>query len=497
MPIVQKTMLVILLAGLASRGQAQGQDIERDCVVKIHVTQRPPDYYRPWAKASQRKTAGSGVLVAGRRILTNAHVVEYASQIFVQPHQSTEKIPASVFAVAPEMDIAVLQLEDESWFEGHEPLPLADGLPSVKQTVNVYGYPIGGDDMSITEGIVSRIDYANYYHNTGGLRIQVDAALNPGNSGGPAVIDGQIVGLVFSKIIQAENIGYLIPAEELARFLTDIEDGTYDGKPTLFDDLQATENEALRAKLGLDKEMGGVMVREPYLDDKSYPLRPWDVITQIGEHPLDNQGNVRIDDELRMNFKYLIPKLAHDGTVALTRFRAGETLEVEVPVHREINLVIPSLRGTYPRHFIYGPLAFTAATQEFLAGLGGRGRAYLAAVRSPLITRQFDRPAFEGEELVVMANRMFPHRIVKGYSNLPFGVVTHVDDQPIRNLRHLVTTLRDATGEFITLDMAGAHETLVFQRTQLDAATEGILEDEGIRYQCSADLRDVWEKDEG
>ena len=84
------------------------------------------------------------------------------------------------------------------------------------------------------------------------MRIQVDAALNPGNSGGPAIANGKIVGLVFSIIPNADNIGYLIPVDEIRMFLNDIQDGKYEGKPKLLDNMQTVENKALREKLGLD-----------------------------------------------------------------------------------------------------------------------------------------------------------------------------------------------------------------------------------------------------
>ena len=479
-----------------SIASVMAKDEVRSSAVKIHVTQRPPDFTRPWTKSTPRKTSGSGAIIEGKRILTNWHVVEYASQIFVQFDQTSDKTPATVVSTAPGMDLALLELEDATELDGRPFLPIADSLPNVRATVNVYGYPIGGDDMSVTEGIISRIDFARYSNDAVGVRIQVDAALNPGNSGGPAVIDGAIAGLVFSKINQAENIGYLIPAEEIRMFLTDAEDGTYDGKPALYDRFQAAENVSLRAKLGLSEETTGYVVRKPFRDEESYPLKKWDVITHIGEHDLDNLGNVRIREDLRLDFRYLIPELAENDEVQLTVFREGESLTVTVPVVTNRIRLLPSLRGDYPRHFIYGPLVFTAATQEFVGVLGARGFGYLAALKSPLLYRQQDDPAFEGEELVVMANRMFSHRMIKGYRNTPFGVVSHVNGQAVNNLRHFVELLRDCEDEFVVFDFADEGETLVFRRQELAAATEDILIDEGIRYQYSKDLADVWEKKE-
>ena len=247
-------LCVLLCFHVAS---VMGKDEVRSSAVKVHVTQRPPDFIRPWTKSTARKTSGSGAIIEGKRILTNWHVVEYASQIFVQFDQTSDKTPARVVATAPGMDLALLELEDPAELDSRPFLPIAESLPDVSSTVNVYGYPIGGEDMSVTEGIISRIDFTRYSNDAVGVRIQVDAALNPGNSGGPAVTDGQIVGLVFSKINQAENIGYLIPAEEVRMFLADSADGTYDGKPALYDRFQTAENVSLRAKLGLSEETTG------------------------------------------------------------------------------------------------------------------------------------------------------------------------------------------------------------------------------------------------
>src|SRR5215470_10014777 len=163
------------------------QDKIRDLVVKIHATHHTPDVLRPWTKNSPQHVKGSGVVIDGKRILTNAHVVRYASQIYVQPNQSADLIPARVEAITPSMDLAVLKLDDESFFDKRGTILFAEELPRVKDAVNVYGYPTGGTELSVTQGIVSRIEYTDYYNQTSGLRIQVDAALNFGNSGGPAV----------------------------------------------------------------------------------------------------------------------------------------------------------------------------------------------------------------------------------------------------------------------------------------------------------------------
>jgi len=489
-------LFIVVLFTLAAR-QAAAQDQIRDLVVKIHAVQQSPDLLRPWTRSSPQQVKGSGVVIDGRRILTNAHVVRYASQIYVQPNQSASHIPARVEAMTAGMDLAILKLDDESFFDKRGTLPFAQELPRVKDSINVYGYPTGGTELSVTQGIVSRIEYTDYYYQATGLRIQVDAALNFGNSGGPAVSDGKLVGLVFSLIQNAQNIGYLIPVEEIQLFLTDIKDGVYDGKPQTHDLIQTVENDALRERLGLPKGVNGVMVAQPYRDDPGYPLKEWDVITNIGDTPIDADGKVAIRYDLRLSASYLVQKYAKNGLLPLTVFRNGRLMSIDLPVGSQRELVIPYLLNASPRYFIFGPFVFSQTTQDYLERLGNQRPGSFGRKPSPLITRRQDRPAFDHEELVVVASPLFPHRITKGYDDPNRSVISEINGVPVRNLRHLVELLRDNRDEQVSFKFASSgvltHETMVFNRKDLLDATGKILEENGIRYPYSQDLRAVWE----
>jgi len=489
-------IITVLICGLLSAG-AQAQDQIRDLVVKIHATHHTPDLLRPWTKNSPQQVKGSGVVIDGKRILTNAHVVKYASQIYVQPNQSASYIPAHVEAMTPGMDLAILRLDDESFFDNRGALPFTQELPRVKDNISVYGYPTGGTELSVTQGIVSRIEYTDYYYQATGLRIQVDAALNFGNSGGPAVSDGKLVGLVFSLIQNAQNIGYLIPVEEIQLFLDDIADGAYDGKPQTHDLIQTVENDALRKRLGLPKGINGVMVAQPYRNEPNYPLKEWDVITQIGGVPIDSDGKVAIRYDLRLSASYLAQKHAKNGLLPITVFRDGKLIQLNLPARSKRDLVIPYLMEAIPRFFIFGPFVFSQTTQDYLDRLGNQRPTSFGRQPSPLVTRRYDKPAFENEEMIVVASPLFPHRITKGYDDPNRAVLSEVNGVPLKNLRHLVEILRDTRDEQISFKFAASgvltHETMVFNRAELKEATGKILEENGIRYPYSPDLRTVWE----
>ena len=218
----------------APPADAKADPVE-NAVVKVFSTVRYPDYYKPWTKDSPSEISGTGVVIEGKRILSNAHVVNYASQVQIQANQAGDKLAATVVAIDPGIDLAVLKLDDETFFDTHAPLARAKSLPQIKDAVMVYGYPTGGSSLSITKGIVSRIEFASYNYPVSGLRIQIDAAINPGNSGGPAAVGDKMIGLAFSRLLNAENIGYIIPCEEIELFLKGVAEGHQEGKPAMFD----------------------------------------------------------------------------------------------------------------------------------------------------------------------------------------------------------------------------------------------------------------------
>jgi S1-C subfamily serine protease len=494
-PIQMARITLLLLCTVFAAAAKPESPSLANSVVKVFSTMRYPDPFKPWTKQAPSEATGSGVIIEGKRILTNAHVVLYASQVQVQANEAGDKVAAKVVAVAPGIDLAVLELEDATFFASRPPISRASKLPEIKDTVLAYGYPTGGSSLSITKGIVSRIEFVPYKFPVSGLRIQIDAAINPGNSGGPAIAGDRMIGLAFRKQTGDESIGYIIPNEEIELFLKDIAGGHYDGKPAMYDELQTLENPAMREFLKLDKAVEGVVVHQPSKPDAAYPLKQWDVITRIGEIPIDNQGMVKLGRDLRVDFHYQIQKIATHGVLPLAVVRAGKLVQVNLPVSPIHPTLLPDLEGGYPRYFIYGPIVFSTGTWEFVGGLekSGAGRT-LSIIKSPLLTRALDPPDDELQELVVVASPFFPHKLAKGYSNAAGSVVYSINGKRVSSLNQLVATLRDLKDEFVTLEFdQRSGESLVFPRAAMVTATEEILTDNGVRAQGSPDTLAVWQ----
>jgi S1-C subfamily serine protease len=463
-----------------------------DSLVRVFATLRLPNPVRPWARQNPLDVMGTGVVIDGKAILTNAHIVLYASEVFVQGRQGGDRLSARVAAISSDIDLAILKLEEDSFFDNRLPLDRAPSRPQANAVVNLLGFSAGGTGLAVTRGVISRFDWAPYSDLTSGLLIQVDAPTGPGNSGGPAMVDGKMVGLVFRR---TDNAGLVIPNEEVDACLDEFKAGRNGGKPRVSDHFQVLVNEALRKKLGLSRSDRGVMVRDVDHGQSqgatACPLRDGDVLTRFAGAAVDNEGMVDTSDGLRLPFFALVPRDPKANSVPVGLIRDGKPMEVALPLTREDDRLIKPYRGEYPPYFVYGPLVFSPALEQALPYYAQGNPPAMAG--SPLCRRMDDRVAFPGEELVVVTAPMLAHRLVRGYSD-PFGqVVKDVDGVPVKNLQHLVGLLRDGKGEYLTLRFHGERaETMVFPRKAIEAATAELMAENGIPKRGTEDVTAVW-----
>jgi len=462
--------------------------------VKVSAKLRFPNTLKPWARQDAVEIIGSGVVIDGKRILTNAHLVRYASEVVVQ--SGNDKAAAQVVAVGTDVDLAVLTLQEkeDAFFKNRPELKRSATLPKVQDEVVVCGFPVGGDELSVTKGTVSRISFTMYSNLRPGTAIQISAALNPGNSGGPATVDGNMIGVVYSRLAGAENIGYIIPCEEVEHFLKHLKDGRSEPRAVQAAEIsmQPLENDALRRSLKLDKGVKGVLVHLPVRPGPDCPFQKSDVLTKIGDYEIDNEGMIRLENDVAVPFQAAIAKAARDGAVSVTVLRGGKPVNASLPVTTEDNRLIRSYQSEPPAYFIHGPLAFSPVRSDAIQMYFDLNPT-LYTSNSPMLNRRHDRVAFPGEELVVVTAPMFAHKIAKGYADPVGRVVKEVNGVPIKSLRHLVETIRDCDEEYLTFRFAEDwSEDLVFNRKEMDQATEDVLDANDIKRRGSAELLKVW-----
>lgn len=175
-------------------------------------------------KVNSSGGSGSSFYLKSKGVfVTNFHVVQGFKQVSVE-NTEMDRFLARVVMVNPNEDIAILKTT-ESFDTPELLLNMTPGVNSGDK-VFVAGYPFGMP-FTITEGIVSaakQLMEGRHY-------IQTDAAVNPGNSGGPVInANGEVVGITTAKFNNADNMGFAIPAEtikEELQMVEEIKDGVY------------------------------------------------------------------------------------------------------------------------------------------------------------------------------------------------------------------------------------------------------------------------------
>lgn len=293
-------LLPLFLLVLFAVAPLNAVEISRS-LVRIEATSQEPNYKSPWSPGDVSSGVGAGFAVTGKRIMTNAHVVSNARFLTVFKEGDPNPYIAKVLHIAHDCDLALLSIDNPEFFKDTLPLDLG-GIPEIESVVSAYGYPVGGTRLSVTRGIVSRIDFQIYSHSgmDSHLAIQIDAAINPGNSGGPVMQNGKVVGVAFQGYSGdvAQNVGYMIPTPVIQRFLKDVEDGRYDRYVDLAITYSNLFNPAARRALGVSGDNSGVVVSSVYSGGASDGIvNPGDVILKIDGHTVSSDGTIPLENE--------------------------------------------------------------------------------------------------------------------------------------------------------------------------------------------------------
>ena len=335
---------------------------EWEGIVNIDSSVLLPDYREPWNSGTPSGGSGTGFLIGKNRFLTNAHVISNATKLVIRTTNDPEPHPARVVYVAHDCDLAILEAEDGSHFEKMKPLTFG-GIPKLNTEVIAVGYPIGGDRISVTRGVVSRIDFRPFSHTQvdSHLAIQVDAAINPGNSGGPVIQNGKVVGVAFQGFSGrvAQNVGYIIPVPVIERFLKDVSDGTYDHYVDLAVSDFPIENSAQRKALGLNGDGIGVMIAdvEP-AGSAGQLLKRGDVLLSMDDNPVLNNGLIRFEGEL-MDMNEVVERKFAGDKLKLAYLRDGKKTETSVTLKRfDPYVKLGEQYNQRPRYIVYAGLVF-------------------------------------------------------------------------------------------------------------------------------------------
>lgn len=476
-PSLNFSSLFILLILLSSPSLlAQNSEIRaiEDSVIKIYATQSAPDYFTPWRLLTPRQNSGSGSVISGNQILTNAHVVANASYVQAQKHNDPQRYLARVTFISHEADLALITVDEPGFFSDLKALPIGD-LPEPLQEVSVYGYPIGGKSLSITRGILSRVEQQVYAHAGAYLLAgQIDAAINPGNSGGPVIVDQQIVGVVMqaNSSGRAENLGYFVPPSMIRHVLTDSEDGYHNGFPDLGFRTQTLDSPSAKKAYGLTDDQNGVLVIKVFYGAPAQGvLQENDVIIKIDDYDIAEDGTIKLSEDVLTDYKHAID-LHHVGeSVSITYSRQGRIHTTNFEAREALDsysLVSGEQFDQMPEYYIYGGILFVPLNMNLIKRWGNDW-SRTAPVSLLQARNEWSSP--ERRQLVV-ALRVMAADVNLGYHDWRNWIVEYVNDEPVRDFAHFSELIKYNNNDNVVMENKNGYQLVINHEKAISSEAE-------------------------
>jgi S1-C subfamily serine protease len=441
-------------------------------LVRITATEVEPDYRAPWNAGTVQRGIGAGFVIEGNRIMTNAHVVSNSRYLIVERDGDPNKYPATVLFVAHDCDLALLKVASADFFKNMAPLTFGE-IPELESVVSAYGYPLGGERMSVTTGIVSRIDFQLYTHSSidSHLAVQISAQINPGNSGGPVMQNGKVVGVAFQGYSGdvAQGVAYMIPTPVIHRFLTDIKDGHYDKYVDLGLTFTKLQNPAQRHFLGLKDDDRGVLIGTVVAAGPSAKgVQSGDVVVAVDDHPIASDGTVELDGE-RVEMPEVVERKFKGDVVKLDILRDKQPLTVTI----ELGSLWPYAYQAHaydvrPRYIVYGGLLFQPLTLDLM-------EAYQPTdirIRHYYEYFVIEQIYLEHPEVIVLTN-ILPDPSNTYLAPYRASIVDEINGQRVRTLADLAKAFSETPDRFV-IRMIGDGPPLVLDPKEVEAARERI-----------------------
>jgi S1-C subfamily serine protease len=407
------------------------------------------NWRNPWQRLEQSTSYGTGFVIDGHRILTNAHVVSAAIDVRVRLLSTPKQYKARVEIYAPDVDLAILKLDDvneeSKFFYDNNgisiALEFAPELPHLQDHVHVTGYPTGGTTVCATEGVVSRIDLRciSADWRTYVLCIQIDAAINSGNSGGP-VFDktGRVAGVAFRKRVVkgTDNIGYIISASTVRAFLSRChDDGTYTLAYSAPYYSCSMFNRSQRLAHNVPEGVDGVLITSVSGTIGDH-IQKGDILTKVDDYQLASDGQVYFRNEEMIGHTFVYAGKCFNEPVVFTVYRNGQYITSPPVVLQHI----PYLYTLYPsvdhlpEYLFIGPALFVPCSYGIIYQRTEPQTLLKGSIEAS--SRQWQNEWPDGQEQIVLLIKMMAHDESFDIS-YPWSRVSSYNGIKVKSLRHL------------------------------------------------------------
>lgn len=380
----------------------------KDTVVQVYSQATDFNWFEPYKTPDQGEGAGSGFFINEKGdMITNYHVVAQSCAVQIQiPSFGMERFDMEIVGVSPERDIALLKPTQEAYEKisqklGTIPfLKLGDSDSVLRsQEVLALGFPLGQSRLKSTLGIVSgreRLGSFGY--------IQTTAPINPGNSGGPALAtDGTVVGINNANIPSAQNIGYIIPINEVKNALKDLYKVKLLRKPVLGCIFTLSTPEMV--KLLGNPEPGGWYVAKVFKHTlfERVGVKDGDMLYQIGGYDIDMYGELNVPwSEDKVSLFEFLNRYTVGDMLHCVMYRKGQrkdfTFKLEQIYLPPIRMIYPEFEPEATDYEIIGGMVVMELTMNHVGALVSRSPRLASSLM------KFDRPEHQHDSALIITH---------------------------------------------------------------------------------------------
>lgn len=453
----------------------------RQGVVTIRVTGQDWNWRTPWAKQGPWQRVLTGLVLPGRRLLVASSSLGNQLLIEVQKLGQPRRTPARLVLADHEGPLALLEVDDPSFWEGLAPLPLAEQIP-VSGEVTVCRW-LRAAQLESSRGVVAQVRASRHGSSRVSL-LTLDLSSNIDGGGDSEVVmaGGKVVGLATSR---AGDVLTAIASPVLRQFLADAQQPPYRGFARVGVAWQELTNPALREYLGLQPEEGGVRITRVLAHGAAAGvLEVGDVILEVGGAPVETNGQFNHPLYGRLDLPLLFTDGRRPGdAVDLRILRGGERRTVSLALQRmlpEQDRVPPYVVDHGPEYAVYGGLVFQHLTGPYLATWPDWTRR-----APPRLLIAYDRdgaePTPERPRFVVLTS-VLPDAVNLGYQDLHDLIVTAVNGSPVGSLDDLRRAFARPRGGFQVVELLPGQGPgrIVLDAAEVAAASERIRTAYGI-----------------
>ncbi len=449
-------------------------------MVKIYTVYSDPYYFNPWMTYPANNINGSGCIIKDSKILTSAHVIANQTFVEVRKYGDSSKYTARVLHTSHEADLALLTVDNREFFSNIKPLEIGK-LPEIQQEVFIYGFP-GGETLTITKGILTKIEHQHYKHSSSFfLAGQILASIKPGNSGGPVISNEKIAGIIM-QAAKDDNMAHMVPLPVIKHFLRDVDDGHYDGFPDIGLVTQKMENPYMKRKYKMYNHQTGILINQILPGSPAVgKLKKDDILLAVNGHMIGDDSNIEFRPKERTSYTHFVEMQQIGDTINVDVLRSSKIRNYMLKLNntrKDFSLVPLEQYDQMPRYFIFGGIVFSPLTKNFINQWEN--------APEELIVELSKLPTQKRKEVIV-ALQVLPAEINKGYHDLNSWIVEEVNGKKFADFNEFYFIVKTSIEPYIIFKNKDRYQ-VVIDRKKAEESHESILRTYNITVDRSTDL---------